>query len=174
MPLPMLVTNHHELLFLNTKELPVYEDAVPGVPGVDVQPLMLDTHRGVWVLRVLFHPGVVLPTHYHTGTVHLWTLSGKWNYMEYPYQPQTAGCYLFEPGSSVHTFVTPADNTELTETLMYVEGSNVNFHPETGEYVGMLDANSITLMIEHLIKERGLQPARYIRPAQPDFTAAAR
>ena len=54
---------------------------------------------------------------------------------------------------------------------MYVEGTNVNFHPETGEYVGMLDANSITLIIEGLIKERGLQPARYIRPQQPDYTA---
>lgn len=172
MPMPALVTDHKELLFLNTKELPIYTDAIEGVPGVDVQPLMLDTHRGIWVLRVLFHPGVVLPTHYHTGSVHLWTLSGKWNYLEYPDQPQTAGCYLYEPGSSVHTFSTPKDNTEITETLMYVEGTNVNFHPETGEYVGMLDANSITLIIEGLIKKRGLQPARYIRPQQPDYTAA--
>ena len=171
MPLPMLVTNHKELLYLNTKKVPIYKDAVPGVPGVDVQPLMLDTHRGIWVLRVLFHPGVVLPTHYHTGAVHLWTLSGSWNYMEYPDQSQTAGCYLFEPGSSVHTFVTPKENTEPTEVLMYVEGSNVNFDPRTGEYVGLLDANSITLMLDHLIRERGLEPARYIRPQQPDYTA---
>lgn len=172
MPLPMLVTDHKALLFLNTRELPVYKDAVPGVPGIDVQPLMLDTHRGIWVLRVLFHPGVTLPTHYHTGTVHLWTLSGRWHYLEYPDEPQTAGCYLFEPGSSVHTFVTPADNTEVTETLMYVEGSNINFDTGSGEYVGMLDANSITLMLEHLINERGLEPARYIRPRQPDYTTA--
>jgi quercetin dioxygenase-like cupin family protein len=170
--MPTLVTNHKELLFLNTKELPVYKDAVPGIPGVDVQPLMLDTHRGVWVLRVLFHPGVVLPTHYHTGSVHLWTLSGKWFYLEYPDQPQTAGCYLYEPGSSIHTFCTPKDNTELTDTLMYVEGSNVNFHPETGEYVGMLDANTIVQLVEGLIKERGLKPARYIRPDLPSFTTA--
>lgn len=172
MPMPPLVTDHKELLFLNTRELPVYENAVPGMPGVDVQPLMLDTHRGIWVLRVLFHPGVRLPTHYHTGSVHLWTLSGQWHYAEYPDQPQTAGCYLYEPGSSVHTFCTPDDNTEITETLMYVEGTNVNFDPATGEYVGMLDANSITLIIEGLVRERGLQPARYIRPQQPDFTAA--
>ncbi len=77
MPLPPLVTDHKELLFLNTKELPLYENAVSGMPGVHVQPLLLDTHRGIWVLRVLFEPGVILPTHYHTGSVHLWTLSGK-------------------------------------------------------------------------------------------------
>ncbi len=169
MALPPLVTNHRSLLTLNSNELPIYEDAIPGVPGVDVQPLLLDTHRGIWVLRVVFHPGVVLPTHYHTGSVHRWTLSGRWNYVEYPDQPQTAGSYLYEPGSSVHTFMTPADNTEPTETLMYIEGSNVNFDAD-GNYVGMLDANSITLMIDLLIRERGLEPARYIRPRQPDYT----
>lgn len=152
MPLPPLVTQHKELLTLSS---------------------FLDTHRGIWVLRVVFHPGVRLPLHYHTGSVHMWTLSGKWHYAEYPDQPQTAGSYLFEPGSSVHTFMTPADNTEPTEALMYVEGSNVNFDAN-GNYAGMLDANSISLLIDHLIKERGLKPARYIRPQQPDYTAAAR
>jgi len=173
MALPTLVTNHKELLTLNMKDLPIYTDAVPGVPGVDVQPLYLDPHRGVWVVRAIFHPGVVLPTHFHTGCVHFWTLSGKWNYAEYPNQPQTAGCYLFEPGSSVHTFTTPKDNTELTDTLVYVEGSNVNFHPVTGEYVGMLDANTIIQLIDHLVRERGLQPAKYIRPQEPEYTVAA-
>ncbi|MDD3761989.1 MAG: 2,4'-dihydroxyacetophenone dioxygenase family protein [Nevskiales bacterium] len=168
MPMPPLVTNHRELLTLNSRELPIYENALP---GVDVQPLFLDTHRGVWVLRAVFHPGVVLPTHYHTGSVHLWTLSGSWHYLEYPEQPQTAGSYLYEPGSSVHTFVVPKDNTEPTETVMYVEGSNINFDAD-GNYVGMLDANSITLLIDQLIRERGLEPARYIRPQQPDYTAA--
>jgi 2,4'-dihydroxyacetophenone dioxygenase len=173
MPLPMLATHHTGLLTLNSNELPIYKDALPGIPGVDVQPLMLDTHRGVWVLRAVFHPGVTLPTHYHTGIVHMWTLSGKWLYAEYPDEPQTAGSYLFEPGSSVHTFTTPADNTGPTETLMLVEGSNVNFDRE-GHFVGLLDANSIALLIDHLVQTRGLEPARYIRPALPDYTAHAR
>lgn len=168
MALPPLVTNHKELLTLNTRELPLYENALP---GVHVQPLMLDTHRGIWVLRVLFEAGVVLPLHYHTGSVHLWTLSGKWSYLEYPDQPQTAGSYLFEPGSSMHTFTTPKDNSEVTETLMYVEGSNVNFDAD-GNFVGFLDANSLSLLLEHLTRERGLQPARYISPQQPEYTTA--
>lgn len=169
MPLPILVNDHRALLTLNSKQLPIYSDAIPGVPGIDVQPLFLDTHNGVWVLRVVFHPGVRLPTHYHTGTVHLWTLSGRWSYVEYPDQPQTAGSYLFEPGSSIHTFDVPASNTEPTETLMVVQGSNVNFDQD-GNYVGLLDANTITLMIDHLIRERGLEPAKYITPPQPRYT----
>ncbi|WP_293387088.1 2,4'-dihydroxyacetophenone dioxygenase family protein [Nevskia sp.] len=168
MALPPLVTNHKELLTLNTRELPLYENALP---GIHLQPLMLDTHRGIWVLRVLFEAGVLLPLHYHTGAVHMWTLSGKWNYVEFPEQPQTAGSYLYEPGSSMHTFMTPKDNSEVTETLMHVEGSNVNFDAD-GNFVGFLDANSLTLLLDHLVRERGLKPARYIRPQQPDYTAA--
>lgn len=101
--------------------------------------------------------------------MHLWTLSGKWNYLEHPDQPQTAGSYLFEPGGSVHTLSVPADNTELTETLMVVSGSNINFDQD-GNYVGILDANSIIQLIDYLIQERGLEPARYITPPQPRYT----
>jgi len=106
--------------------------------------------------------------HYHTGSVHLWTLSGKWNYVEYPDQPQNAGCYLFEPGGSIHTFNVPADNTEVTDTLMLVEGANVNFDAD-GNYHSILDANSITLLIEQYIQENGMEPATYIKPSMPDF-----
>ncbi|MAA76294.1 MAG: 2,4'-dihydroxyacetophenone dioxygenase [Salinisphaeraceae bacterium] len=169
MPLPDLAHNDDELLTLNMHDLPVYEDFIPGIPGVDVQPLMLDTNRGIWVVRAWFHPGLRLPTHFHTGCVHLWTLSGCWYYEEYAEQPQTAGSYLYEPGSSVHTLVAPESNDGLTEIIVHVEGSNVNFDAN-GNYVGLLDANSITLGIDHLIRERGLDPARYIRPGQPDYT----
>ena len=167
MALPDLIHDQKEILTLNTKEQPVYVDAL--APGVDVQPLFLDPHNGVWALRVIFHPGVVLPTHYHTGTVHLWTLSGRWNYLEYPDQPQTAGSYLFEPGGSVHTFSVPADNTEPTETLMVVSGTNVNFDAD-GNFIDTLDANSIMLMLDRLVRERGLDPAKYIAPPSPRYT----
>jgi 2,4'-dihydroxyacetophenone dioxygenase len=45
MPRPFLVTHHKDLPTLNSNESPLYRDAVPGIPGVDVQPLMLDTHN---------------------------------------------------------------------------------------------------------------------------------
>lgn len=161
--LPITIQDNENLLTLNVKDSPVYKDIL--VPGVDVQPLFLDPTNGVWTLRVWFAPGVVLPTHYHTGTVHLWTVSGRWNYVEHPDEPQTAGSYLFEPGGSVHTFSVPADNTELTETLMIVQGANINFD-ENGEYHSTMDASSIIAMIEEAIKERGLEPSVYIRAPQ--------
>ncbi|MFG0723388.1 2,4'-dihydroxyacetophenone dioxygenase family protein [Pseudomonas sp. GLN_6] len=169
MPMPIPVFDHKDLLTLNTNELPIYEDALaPHFPGVDVQPLYLDPNLGVWTLRVRFHPGVTLPTHYHTGPVHLFTMSGKWNYLEYPDQPQTAGCYLYEPGGSIHTLHVPADNTEITDTFMVVYGANVNFHE--GNFVNVMDATDIMQVIDRLVQERGLEPAKYIRPAQADYT----
>lgn len=165
--LPSVMFDHKELLTLNTQELPMYKDVFP---GVDVQPLFLDPHLGTWVLRVVFHPGVILPKHYHTGTVHLLTLSGRWNYVEYPNQPQTAGSYLFEPGGSIHQFMTPADNTEPTDTFMVVQGANVNFDQD-GNYLGIMDASDIMRMIDLLVKERGMSPANYILPKQADYTA---
>ena len=51
--------------------------------------------NGVWVIRVKFAPGVTLPLHFHTGTVHAYTMSGCWYYTEHPGQKQTAGMYLF-------------------------------------------------------------------------------
>ena len=112
--IPQVVTLQKELLTIDTTNAPFIRDAL--MPGIDVQPLFLDPQNGVWVLRVLFAPGVTLPRHFHTGSVHLWTISGRWNYVEHPEQPQTAGCYLYEPGGSVHQLQTPADSTEPTSS----------------------------------------------------------
>lgn len=172
MPMPTVVYEHKQLLTLNTRELPIYEDSFPGVPGIDSQPLFIDTNAGVWVVRSIIAPGVTMPVHYHTGTVHVWTIRGRWHYVEYPDQVQTAGSYLYEPGGSVHQFVTPADNTEPTEMLMIVSGANINFDP-AGNYLGVLDAAEIVSMVNRVVDERGLEPAKYITPAQPGYTSEA-
>jgi quercetin dioxygenase-like cupin family protein len=157
--LPTAITHQDKLLTLDTKELPFIKDAL--APGIDVQPLFMDPQNGVWVLRVVFAPGVTLPNHFHTGTVHMWTMSGQWNYVAYPDQPQTAGSYLYEPGGSVHQFVTPASNTEPTDTFMMVTGANVNFD-ENGNYLDIMDAGSIGELLNRLAKEQGLGKPQYI------------
>ena len=40
---------------------------------------------------------------------------------------------------------------------------------ENGEYHSILDASSITLLIEQYIQENGLKPANYIKPSMPDY-----
>lgn len=168
MALPDTFTHQDELLTISTNAQPFLDGLLH--PGVSVAPLFLDTHNGIWCLRVKFKAGVILPMHFHTGTVHLYTMSGCWYYTEYPDQKQTAGSYLYEPGGSIHEFNVPADNTEDTDTFMIVSGANVNFTAQ-GEYINMMDAGMIKTFVDQAIKEqKGAEGVRYISSQVPNFS----
>jgi 2,4'-dihydroxyacetophenone dioxygenase len=139
-------------------------------PGISVYPLFLDPCNGVWVLRVKFAPGITLPLHFHTGTVHAYTMSGSWYYTEYPEQKQTAGSYLYEPGGSVHQFNTPADNTGDTDVFFVVTGANINFASEGGAYMGTMDAGWIKASIDQMIRDQGADKMNYISAGIPTYT----
>ncbi len=159
MPLPE-ITNHQDfLLTVNTEQQKIIKNALP---GVHIHPLMLDSEKGTWVLRAQFEPGVTLPQHFHTGVVHLYTLSGAWHYLEYPEDVQTAGSYLFEPGGSIHTFHVPESNTGITDTFMVVEGANINFTPEQ-EFMNIMDAGWIEQVVLAAAADQGTAP-KYIKP----------
>lgn len=160
MTIPDFVNHQDFLLTLDTSKMPAIKDAIP---GLDIYPLFLDAENGLWVLRVQFQPGVTLPKHFHTGTVHFYTLSGCWYYLEYPEQKQTAGCYLYEPGGSVHTFHTPEDNEGITDGFMVVAGANINFD-EDGNYINTMDAGWIEQAVVAAADAQGLSAPRYIKP----------
>ncbi|MEJ8855128.1 2,4'-dihydroxyacetophenone dioxygenase family protein [Variovorax robiniae] len=151
---------HDRLLTVDTSKAAWVKDAL--APGIDVCPVFLDAQNGIWGLRARFAPGTTLPKHLHTGTVHMFTLSGSWNYVEHPEQPQTAGCYLYEPGGSLHQFMTPSSNSEATDTFMLVFGANVNFDAE-GNFIGMADAGLIEMALNKAAGAQGLSPLNYIR-----------
>lgn len=154
-----------KLLTLNVNDLPVLRNALG--PGVDFQPLFLDTANGIWCIRALFGPGITLPSHLHTGPVHAYTLSGKWYYAEHPDQPQTAGSYLYEPASNVpHLFRTPADNQEVTEIIFMVFGANVNFD-EQGRFHSVMDAGFIHQLTKGLQQAQQLDDLPYISAPAP-------
>ncbi|BBQ01734.1 2,4'-dihydroxyacetophenone dioxygenase (plasmid) [Burkholderia sp. SFA1] len=138
--------------------------------GSDVCPLFFDAQNGTWVLRARLAPGVLLPNHFHTGTVHLFTMAGQWNYTQYPHQPQTAGSYLYEPGGSIHQFTTPASNNEMTDMFMVIQGANINFDDE-GNFINIADAGFIEAMINKAAKDRGMSPLNYIRALGARSTA---
>ena len=157
---PEIITHQDELLTIDTNAGKFLEGLLH--PGIKVYPLFLDPYNGTWVLRAKFAPGVTLPMHFHTGTVHLYTMSGCWYYTEYPEQKQKAGSYLYEPGGSVHEFNTPADNTEDTDTFMIVTGSNVNFGSNK-EYLGIMDAGLIKAWVDAAIKDQDAKHMTYIK-----------
>lgn len=157
MALPTATTHQDRLLTVNIHQEPV----MPG--DVSLTPLFLDPENGVWVMYGRFAPGTVLPTHYHTGTVHFFTTKGQWNYTEYPDDPQVAGSYLFEPGGSIHSFSVPADASEPAEGFFVVNGANVNF--VDGAYQDITDAVSLEGMLQAMVKSGVMASMpRYIRP----------
>lgn len=166
MALPDMVNHLEHLLCIHTNQEKLIKNVLP---GVHLYPLMLDVENGMWVLRVLFEPGVTLPKHFHTGVVHFYTLSGCWYYLEYPDDKQVEGSYLYEPGGSVHTFHTPETNEELTDTFMVIAGANINFD-QNGNFVNIMDAGWIEQTMLAAAKEQGIAP-RYIKPkAAYDFS----
>ncbi|GAA7769172.1 2,4'-dihydroxyacetophenone dioxygenase [Cupriavidus sp. SHE] len=169
MPLPQATTHQERLLTINTNEVPRLPTEVP---GTTITPLFLDRENGVWVLYGRFEPGTVLPTHFHTGTVHFYTTRGMWNYAEYPGDPQTAGSYLYEPGGSMHTFMVPADASEPAEGLMVVYGANINF--VNGEYHSIMDAGAIEETLLAAVRLGAMQMPKYIRPKGGAEFASAR
>lgn len=156
MPLPETTTHQDRLLTVN-----IHDRDAPSMNGVSLTPLFLDRENGVWVLYGKFAPGTVLPTHFHTGTVHFFTTKGRWNYKEYPEDPQTAGSYLYEPSGSIHTFSVPQDATEDAEGFMVVNGANVNFLD--GEYENITDAGSLEEMFAAFAQASGAE-LNFIRP----------
>jgi 2,4'-dihydroxyacetophenone dioxygenase len=169
-PLPFVALPQGELLSVQESEIPMIKDAVG--PGINIQPLRIDMEAGEMVLLITLAPGAEVPMHYHTGPAEVYTLAGRWEYKEYPVQPQTAGCYLYEPGGSVHTFFTPADNTEDTIIFARVKGANINFNQD-GSFHSILDACTVRYLTDTLSEAQGLGEIRYIGRGDADFTAPA-
>ena len=76
------------------------------------------------------------------GTVHAFTLSGSWMYLEYPDDVNVAGSYLFEPAGSIHTLHVPEANTEVTDVFFTIHGANLNLDAE-GNVTTVIDAGGI-------------------------------
>lgn len=169
-PLPLAALPQQRLLSVNASDVPLFVDGYG--PGVNFQPLRLDPEHNEWVILATFAPGAGVPLHYHTGPAEVYTLEGRWGYKEYPDQPQTAGSYLYEPGGSVHTLFTPADNTEDTVMLIRVSGSNINFDDD-GKFLSVLDAVAIRHLVDTLTAAQGLSAACYIEGGEADFTESS-
>ena len=166
---PVFSLPQDELLTLNVKDIPVMRDALG--PGIHFQPLLLDPELGLAVNIAIFAPGSTVPTHLHTGAVHGYTLQGKWYYKEYPDQLQTPGSYLYEPASSIHTFVVPEDNPEDTIVLFIVYGANISFDSE-GKFHSVLDAITIMNLVKMCSAKQGIETVRYLKGGSVHYAGA--
>lgn len=168
-PLPFVALPQTELLTVNHNDIPWLPEGL--APGVQIKPIRLDVEAGVWVILASFAPGSRVPLHYHTGEAEVFTMSGRWNYSEYPDQPQTAGSYLFEPAGSVHTLEVPADNTEETLMFIRVRGANINFNQD-GTFHSILDTAALVFVTELFCQQHNLEGVRYLNGGEAGYTTA--
>jgi len=127
-----------------------------GDPGIQLKALMIDIEGGRYAVRMRFRAGLQVAPHKHTGEVHAYTFSGKWNYLEYADSPaNVAGSYLFEPPGTTHTLRIADDAGEWTEVLFILYGAMLHMD-ETGAIVGITDAESVLAEYTQRLKDQDI------------------
>jgi hypothetical protein len=81
--------------------------------------IKVDPISGQWIALLKAPAGAELPMHHHAGTVMVWTMQGKWKYIEHDWIA-TPGSFVFETAGSRHTPVGVGD--EEVVTLNIVQG----------------------------------------------------
>lgn len=81
--------------------------------------------------------GTRLPKHHHAGSVHAFTLAGKWHYLEYDWIAE-AGTYVFEPPGTNHTL----EVLEDTRGLFVTQGAFI-YVDEQDRVTGFSDAGTM-------------------------------
>ena len=95
---------------------------IPFLPYSDqlqLKIIRLNPVTGEWVSLLRVPAGMEMPKHYHSGTVHVYTLSGSWGYKEHDWTAGP-GSFVFETAASAHTPV--AQPGEDVVTLNIVMG----------------------------------------------------
>lgn len=127
-----------------------------GDPRIQLKAMMLDIEGGRYAVRMRFRAGLQVAPHKHTGEVHAYTFSGKWNYLEYAESPaNVAGSYLFEPPGTTHTLKVADDAGEWTEVLFILYGAMLHMD-ETGAIVAVTDAESVLAEYAQRLKEQNM------------------
>jgi 2,4'-dihydroxyacetophenone dioxygenase len=134
-------------------------DLPSDLPGSTIKSMFLDREDGVLTPYGTFQPGIVLPTHFHTGAVRFFTTKGRWHCAEYTEDVKTANSCLYGSGGSIHTFMVP---TDATEGFMVANGANVNF--VNGEYYSIIDTCAIEDGFLGAVKAGLIPMPRYVRP----------
>jgi quercetin dioxygenase-like cupin family protein len=93
-------------------------ESLPSVPftpysnDVLLKYVRLDPVRGEVVAFLKSPPGMVLPRHHHSGTVIVYTITGKWKYKEHDWIA-VPGSVVYETASTEHTPQGLPDTGEL-------------------------------------------------------------
>jgi 2,4'-dihydroxyacetophenone dioxygenase len=107
----------------------------PALPGVLVKYLSIDTIARETVSLLQMPVGVALPVHRHVGPVSVYTLEGRWRYLEHEWIAGP-GSFVAEPAGSTHTPQTLDSASGVVVTLNYVRG-DLEMLNAAGEVIGV-------------------------------------
>jgi len=100
-------------------------ESLPWVPvapygnKVFVKAIKVDPIRGEWITLLKTTADIELPRHHHSGSVHVYTISGQWKYKEHDWVAKP-GSFVFETAGTQHTPI-GVGNEEVV-TLNIVQG----------------------------------------------------
>lgn len=127
---------------------------VPYSEEVFLKLIKVDPIRGEWIALLKAPAKTELPMHHHGGTVMVWTLAGRWKYIEHDWVA-TPGSFVYETAGSRHTPIAVGD--EEVVTLNIVQG---DWNLVTPEGVVLAIENWRSMMERYLnfCRSRGLEP----------------
>jgi hypothetical protein len=104
---------------------------VPYAEGVWVQLCRFNVTTGGFTNVLKGLPGARLGVHYHTGTVHGFTLRGHWRYLEHDWIAKP-GTFVYEPAGEAHTLVITEDSPEPAIIFFVIDGALVYLDKPVG------------------------------------------
>lgn len=135
-------------------------ESMPWIPfapysdDIQLKLIKVDPIRGEWVTLLKIPGRMELPMHHHAGTVMVWTVAGKWKYLEHDWVG-TPGSFVFETAASRHTPVNVGDEEVIT--LNIVQGDWNIVTPE-GAVLAIENWKSMMERYLNYCKQQGITP----------------
>jgi pimeloyl-ACP methyl ester carboxylesterase len=79
--------------------------------------IKVDPITGQWISLLKLPPDSELPLHHHAGTVMVWTIAGKWRYLEHDWVAGP-GSFVFETAGSRHMPVSVGNDEVITLNIV--------------------------------------------------------
>lgn len=157
---PLKTTGNPMTMFCETIDTALIDvESLPWMPfapysdTIFLKLIKVDPIRGEWTTLLKIPPNTELPMHHHSGSVMVWTIAGRWKYLEHDW---TAGpsSFVFETAASRHTPVSLGDEVI---TLNIVQGDWNLMSPE-GAVLAIENWKSMVDRYVNFCKSRGMKP----------------
>lgn len=120
---------------------------------VMLKALKVEPVSGTFITLLKAPAGIQLPKHHHCGTVIVYTIKGKWRYLEHDWVA-VPGSVVYETAASVHTPVAVGDeeiitlNIQVGDSLYMDDKDNIlaveNWKSLLARYTGFCKARGMT------------------------------